>query len=56
MKVPARQDWKPLDHFTCTIAPCRLLRAAAVLTIKHAVLLVGFAVATIALMRQLLAD
>lgn len=56
MKVAARQDWKALDHFTCRIAPCGTFRVVAVLTIKHAVLLVGFAVATIALMRQLLAD
>jgi hypothetical protein len=56
MKVAARQDSKALDYFTSTIIPCGTLRAAAVLTIKHALLLVGFAVALMALMRQLLAD
>jgi len=55
MKVAARQHPNALDHFTSTIAPCGSLRVAAVLTIKHAVLLVGFTVATMALMRQLLA-
>jgi hypothetical protein len=55
MKVAARQDPKALDYFTSTIIPCRALRAAAVLTIKHAWLLVGFTVALMALMRQLLA-
>lgn len=51
MKVVARQDPNTLDHFSSTIAPCGSLPAAAVLTIKHALLLVGFAVATMALMR-----
>lgn len=56
MKVAAGHDRKALDHFTSTIAPCGTLRVAAVLTIKHVLLLVGFAVATMALVRQLLAD
>ncbi|HLX71278.1 MAG TPA: hypothetical protein VKV04_16755 [Verrucomicrobiae bacterium] len=56
MKVVARKGPKVLDHFSSTIAPCGSLRLAAVPTIKHALLLIGFAVVTMALMRQLLAD
>ena len=56
MKVAVRHDPPALDHLTSTIIPCRTLRAAAVLTIKHALFLVGFAMATMAIMRQLLAD
>jgi hypothetical protein len=56
MKIAVSRDRKAFDHFTSTIAPCRSFRAAAVLTVKHALLLLGFAVATMALARQLLAD
>ena len=56
MKVAARQDPKALDYFTSTIIPCRTFRRVAVLTIRHALLLIGFAVALMALIRQLLAD
>jgi len=56
MKVAASQTPKALDHFTSTIIPCRTLQAARVLTIKHAAVLVGFAVAMMALVRQCLAD
>ncbi|HXT09966.1 MAG TPA: hypothetical protein VN873_00235 [Candidatus Angelobacter sp.] len=56
MKVAAKQeDPKALDYFTSTIMPCRL-RAVAVLTMKHAVLLVGVTAVVIALMRFVLAD
>jgi hypothetical protein len=56
MKIAVGRDWKALDYFTSTIAPCRSFRVATVLTVKHALLLLGFAVATMALARQLLAD
>lgn len=56
MKVAPGKNWKALDHFTSTIIPCRMLPAVAVLTVKHTLLLIGFMVATMALMRQLLAD
>lgn len=55
-KRAARQDPNPIDHFTSTIIPCRTLRSVAVPTIKHVLLLVGFAAALVALIRQLLAD
>jgi hypothetical protein len=56
IKVAAIQDSKALDHFTSTIVPCGMIRGAAVLSIKHVLLLLGFAVGTIALVRELLAD
>ena len=57
MKVAAKQeDTKSLDYFTSTIMPCRTLRAVAVLTLKHAVLLVGFTAGMMALVRLVLAD
>jgi len=56
MKIEARQDPKALDNFTATIIPCRMLRAAAGLTIGHAALLIVIAAAIIELVRQLLAD
>ena len=56
MKVAGTRDPRTLDGFTSKIVPCRKLRAVAVLTIKHALLLVGFAVAIMVLMRLLLAD
>jgi hypothetical protein len=58
MKVAAKQeeDPKALDYFTTTIIPVRTLRAVAVLTLKHAVLLVGFTAGVIALVRFVLAD
>ena len=55
MKVAANQDRKSLDYFTSTIIPCHL-RAVAVLTLKHAILLVGFTAGMMALVRLLLAD
>ena len=57
MKVAAKQeeDPKALDYFTSTITPCRL-RAMAVLTLKHAVLLIGFTAGIMALVRLVLAD
>ena len=57
MKVAAKQeDPKALDYFTSTITPCRTLRAVAVLTLKHAVLLVGMTAGIMALVRLVLAD
>lgn len=56
MKVAAKQNGKSLDDFTCTILPCRMFRAVAALTIKHIVLLVGFGVGMMALVRLILAD
>ena len=57
MKVAAKQeDPKALDYFTSTIIPVQTLRAVAVLTLKHAVLLVGFTAGVMALVRLLLAD
>lgn len=57
MKVAAKQeDPKALDYFTTTITPVHTLRAAAVLTLKHAVLLVGFTAVVMALVRLVLAD
>jgi hypothetical protein len=57
MKVAAKQeDPKALDYFTSTIIPVQTLRAVAVLTLKHAVLLIGFTAAVMALMRLVLAD
>lgn len=57
MKVAAKQeDRKALDYFTSTIIPAHALRAAAVLTFKHAVLLVGFTAGVVALVRLVLAD
>jgi hypothetical protein len=55
MKVAAKQeDPKALDYFTSTIIPAQ--RAVAVLTLKHAVLLVSFTAGVVALMRLVLAD
>ena len=56
MKVAARQNPKALDYFTSTLIPCHALRAVAIVTIKHAVLLVGFAAGMMALVRFVLAD
>ncbi len=56
MKVAARHNPKAIDYFTSTIIPCRTLRAVAVLTIKHAVLLVGITAVMMSLVRLLLAD
>ena len=56
MKVAAKENQKALDYFTSTITPCHHLRAVAVLTIKHAVLLIGFGVGVMALVRLILAD
>jgi len=56
MKVAAKQNGKSIDDFTCTILPCRMFRAVAALTIKHIVLLVGFGVGLMALVRLVLAD
>jgi hypothetical protein len=57
MKVAAKQEGpKSLDYFTSTIMPCRTLRAVAVLTLKHAVLLLGFTAGMMALVRLVLAD
>ena len=57
MKVAAnKEDPKALDYFTTTIIPTRTLRAVAVLTLKHAVLLVGFTAGIMALVRLVLAD
>lgn len=57
MKVAAKEeDRKALDYFTSTIIPVQTLRAVAVLTLKHAVLLVGFTAGVVALVRLILAD
>lgn len=56
MKVAAKQNHRALDYFTSTIIPCHRLQAVAVLTFKHAVLLVGFGVGMMALVRLILAD
>jgi hypothetical protein len=57
MKVAAKQeDPKTVDYFTSTIIPVQTLRAVAVLTLKHAVLLVGFTAGVMALVRFVLAD
>jgi len=57
MKVAAKQeDPKALDYFTSTIIPAQALRAVAVLTLRHAFLLVGFVAGMMALVRLLLAD
>jgi hypothetical protein len=57
MKVAAKQEEpKTLDYFSSTIIPVHTLRAVAVCTLKHAVLLVGFTAVVIALVRMLLAD
>jgi hypothetical protein len=57
MKVAAKQeDRKALDYFTSTIIPVHALRAVAVLTVRHAFLLVGFVAAVMALVRLILAD
>jgi hypothetical protein len=56
MKVAAKQNHKALDDFTSTIIPCQALRAVAILTLKHAVLLVGFGLGVMALVRLILAD
>jgi hypothetical protein len=57
MKVAAKQeDPKALDYFSSTIIPVQTLRAVAVLTLKHAVLVVGFTAGVVALVRLILAD
>ena len=56
MKVAAKENRKSLDYFTSTIIPSQALQAVAVLTIKHAVLLIGFGVGVMALVRLILAD
>jgi hypothetical protein len=57
MKVAAKEEnRKTCDYFTSTIIPVQTLRAVAVLTLKHAVLLVGFTAGMVALVRLVLAD
>ncbi|HLX72960.1 MAG TPA: hypothetical protein VKV04_25325 [Verrucomicrobiae bacterium] len=56
MKVAAKENRKALDYFSSTIVPSQALQAVAVLTIKHAVLLIGFGVGVMALVRLILAD
>lgn len=58
MKVVAakEEDRKALDYFSSTIIPARTLGAVAKLTLKHAMLLVGFTAVVMALVRLLLAD
>jgi hypothetical protein len=57
MKVAAKEeDRKALDYFTSTIIPCKTLRAAVALTLKHAVLLIGFVAGVMALVRLVLAN
>ncbi len=56
MKVAAKEKHKAIDYFTSTIIPCKALQAVGVLTVKHAVLLVGFGVGMMALVRLILAD
>jgi hypothetical protein len=57
MKVAAKEeDRKALDYFTSQITPVQTLRACAVLRLRHAFLLVGFAAVAMALVRFLLAD
>jgi hypothetical protein len=56
MKVAAKEDRKALDYFTSTIIPAHPLQTVAVLTLKHAVLLVGFTAGMMALVRFVLAD
>lgn len=56
MKVAAKKNHKALDYFSSTIIPCQALQAVVVLTIKHAVLLVGFGMVVMALVRLILAD
>jgi hypothetical protein len=57
MKVAAKEeDRKALDYFTSTIIPCKTLRAVAALTLKHAVLLIGFVAGIMALVRFVLAN
>jgi len=57
MKVAAKQeDPKALDYFSSTIIPAHALRAVAVMTLRHAILLVGCTAGVVALMRLVLAD
>lgn len=56
MKVAAKKNHKALDYFSSTIIPCQALQAVVVLTIKHAVLLVGFGIVVMAVVRLILAD
>ena len=56
MKVAAKENRKALDYFSSTIIPSQALQTIAVLTIKHAVLLIGFGVGVMALVRLILAD
>jgi hypothetical protein len=57
MKVVAKEeDRKAVDYFTSTIIPCQTFRAVAVVTIKHAVLLIGLTAGVMALVRLVLAD
>lgn len=57
MKVVAKdEDRKALDYFSATIIPVQTVRAVAVLTMKHALLLVGFTAGVMALVRLVLAD
>ena len=57
MKVAAKEeDRKALDYFTSQITPVQTLRACAVLQLRHAFMLVGFAAVAMALVRFLLAD
>ncbi len=58
MKVVAKEeDRKAVDYFTSTITPChQTFRAVAVVTLKHAVLLIGLTAGVMALVRLVLAD
>jgi len=57
MKVAAKEeDRKALDYFTAQITPVHALRAAAVLKLRHAFLLVAFTAVAMALVRLVLAD
>jgi len=57
MKVAAKEeDRKAVDYFTSTIIPCQKFRAVAVVTLKHAVLLIALTAGMMALVRLVLAD
>ena len=55
MKVAAKKNHKAIDYFTSTIIPSQA-QAVAILTIKHAALLVCIGVVMMALVRLILAD
>jgi hypothetical protein len=56
MKDAARLNPKALDYFTSTIIPRPMLPQVAILTIKHAVLLIGLTMTMMAFVRQCLAN